>query len=111
VRLRAGKGSVHLGDPILDGRLIIEPVDLAGDAPVPPDAIAWLKARLQDPAHDLRGCLMDVLQGLEGAAVEDGDVTLEHAGQAGPEVVDVIRRLTALGVALSDCDGTSGGGR
>jgi len=111
VRLRAGKGAVQLGDPILDGRLIIEPVDLGGDAPVPPDAIAWLKARLQDPAHDLRGCLMDVLQGLEGAAVEDGDVTLEHAGRAGPELVDVIRRLTALGVALSDGGGTSSGGR
>jgi len=111
VRLRAGKSAIQLGDPILDGRLIIEPVDLAGDEPVPPDAIAWLKARLQDPGHDLRGCLMDVLQGLDGAAVEDGDVMREHAGRAGPELVDVIRRLTALGVALSDGGETSGGRR
>lgn len=111
VRLRAGKGVIQLGDPILDGRLIIEPVDLVDDAPASADPIDWLKARLQDPEHDLRGCLMDVLQGLEGAAVEDGDVILQHDGRAGPELVDVIRRLTALGVALSDGGETSGGGR
>jgi hypothetical protein len=94
-----------VGDPILDGRLSIEPVDLDSDTPVPPDAIAWVKARLQDPGHDLRGCLMDVLQRLESAAIEYGDVTLDQAGRAGPGLVDVVRCLTALGVALSDTDG------
>ena len=109
VRLRAGKGSIQFGDPILDGR--IELSSSSARSSEREAGLRFLQARLQDPAHDLRGCLMDVLQGLEGTAVEDGDVTLEHAGRAGPELVDVIRRLTALGVALSDTGGTSGGGR
>lgn len=113
VRLRAGAGGAPLGDPILDGRLMVESVDNDRGTPVPPEAIAWLKARLQDPRHDLHGCLMDVMHGLEGAVVENGVITFEHAG--GAEPVDVIQRLTALGVALSDVDvngdGTPAGGR
>ena len=109
VRLRAGAGGPLLGDPILDGRLMIESVDTDRDTPPPLEAIAWLKARLQDPRHDLHGCLMDVMQGLEGAVVENGEVTLEQAG--GVEPVDVIQRLTALGVALSDGDGMPAGAR
>lgn len=101
VRLRGGKGRVTFSDPILDGRLILEPADLSG-LEVSPAAVAWLKERLQDPSHDLRGCLMDVLQGLEGSAVEDGEVTVVQPGLAGADLEDVLQRLVALGVALSD---------
>ena len=45
---------------------------------------------------------MDVLQGLEGSAVEDGEVTVVQPGLAGADLEDVLQRLVALGVALSD---------
>lgn len=95
VRLRGGEGRVTFSDPILDGRLILELADLSG-LEVSPAAVAWLKERLQDPSHDLRGCLMDVLQGLEGSAVEDGQATVVQPGPAGADLEDVLQRLVAL---------------
>jgi hypothetical protein len=100
VRIRAGEGSPRLGDPILDGRVIVEST---GRDPRPRDAaIAWMKVRLQDPRQDLRGCLMDVLQGLPGARIEDGRLLYTLERRPGPELAEMLDRLIALGAALSE---------
>lgn len=100
VRIRAGEGGPRLGDPILDGRIIIE--STTRDSGTRDAAIQWIRARIQDPRHDLRGCLMDVLQGLPQSAVEDGAVHCEVPRRAGPELAELVDRMLALGVALSD---------
>ena len=52
---------------------------------------------------------MDVSWGLAGAVVDDEEVILEQAG--GADLAHIARRVAALGVALSDGDGTSARGR
>lgn len=100
VRIRAGEGGPRIGDPILDGRTIVEAT--TRDPRPQEAAIAWMQRRLQDPRHDLRGCLMDVLQGLPGATVEDGVLSYSVDRRAGPELAELLERLGALGAALSD---------
>ena len=106
VRLRAGKGSIQFETRSW----------MAGSRSPPPvpgrpsgrRVCASSRPRYRPRARPSR--LPDGrAAGMEGAAVEDGNVTLEHAGRAGPELVDVIRRPTALEVALSDSEETSGG--
>ena len=100
VRIRAGEGGPRLGDPILDGRVIVE--STTRDTAHVDAAIRWIQTRLQDPRHDLRGCLMDILQGMPGATVEAGTVHCELPRRAGPELADTVTRMVALGAALSD---------
>ena len=111
VRIRAGAGGPRLGDPILDGRVTVEtdPDDPAVHAA----ALRWLQARIQDPRHDLRGCLMDVLHGMPDACVESGSVRCGLPHRAGPGLPDLLRRMVALGAALSDppAQGPAGGQR
>lgn len=100
VRIRAGEGGVPIGDPILDGRVIVESRTTARDGPHDA-AVAWLRERLADEEHDLRGCLMDVLQGLPDALIEDGVVQASLPGRLGPELAETLDRLVDLGKALS----------
>ena len=100
VRLRAGKGDRRLRDPILDGRMVME-ATTRGTGPET-EAISWLKDRLADEQHDLRGCLMDVLQGLPGAMIEDGVLSYSMDRRAGSDLPGLLDRLTALSTALSD---------
>ena len=65
VRLVGDGSGVALGDAILDGH-----VSVAG--PHADSVAARLRAALDAPGLDLRGCLLDVLQGLPAVAVADG---------------------------------------
>lgn len=101
VRIRAGSDGPRIGDPILDGRIVIESTRSASsrtrDAVVP-----WILGRLNDERHDLRGCLLDVLQGLPDAVVEHGVIKASLPRFSGPELAETLDRLLDLGVALSD---------
>ncbi len=100
VRIRTGASGLRIGDPLLDGRAGIE--SLTRDTTHNDAAIRRPQRRLRDPGQDLRGCLMDVLQGMPGATVEGGTVRRDMPHRAGPELADSIDRMVALGQALSD---------
>lgn len=101
LRIRAGSDGPRLGDPILDGRIVIESTRSAGSSNRDA-AVEWIRARLEDDRHDLRGCLLDVLQGLPDAVVEDGTVKASLPRFTGAELAETLDRLLDLGVALSD---------
>lgn len=101
VRIRAGTDGERIGDPILDGRVVVEGTAGPGDE-ARAAAVAWLRARLSDDNHDLRGCLMDVLHGLPGAVIEGGAVHASLPGRPGRQLAETLDRLLDLGVALSD---------
>lgn len=95
VVLESGDGGGRLDDPILDGRIAVT-------GPGADAALAFLRGRLQDPGHDLRGCLMDVLQGMPGAQVRDGAVHMSVDRRFGEALPGLLERMVALAAALSD---------
>jgi hypothetical protein len=97
--LEAGSGGSALGDPILDGRIELSSSSARSSERVA--GLRFLHARLQDPRHDLRGCLMDVLVGLPRSRVQDGGVEIEVQHDAHP-LPELLERLGALAAALSD---------
>lgn len=98
VRIRVGTDGERIGDPILDGRIVVESTGKGSSEA----AIGWFRDRLADEGRDLRGCLMDVLQGLPGAVVNSGAIHASLPGRPGPELADTVDRLIDLGVALSN---------
>lgn len=99
ITLEAGSGGSTLGDPILDGRLELS--SSSARSSQREAGLRFLRARLQDPRHDLRGCLMDVLVGLPRTRVHDGAVEIEFRHEGHP-LPDLLERLGALAAALSD---------
>ena len=97
--LEAGSGGSTLGDPILDGR--IERSSSSARSSEREAGLRFLHARLEDPRHDLRGCLLDVLVGLPRSRVHDGGVEIEFQHDAHP-LSELLERLGALAAALSD---------
>ena len=97
--LEAGSGGSTLGDPILDGRVEVSSSSAQSAEQEP--GLRFLRARLQDPRHDLRGCLMDVLVGLPRSRVHEGGVEIEVRHDAHP-LPELLERLGALAAALSD---------
>lgn len=92
-RITAGKGGPTLGDPILDGRVRI-------GGPEAEAAAAAIRARLDSPDADLRGCLMDALHGLPNAAIEDGVLRVQVRGRISTALPDLVQRAVALGAAF-----------
>jgi len=89
-----------IGDLILDGRVTVE-----AQSPSSGDrarALSHLRACLDDPRDDLRGLLLDVLQGLDHAEVRNNGVELRTGTDADSlaEVADALPRLAALARAL-----------
>ena len=97
--LRAGSGGPTLGDPILDGRIALSSSRYRPTRRE--SSLRFLQDRLQDPRHDLRGCLMDVLVGLPDTRVHDGGVEIEFVHDRRP-LPELLERLAALAEALSD---------
>lgn len=97
--LQAGSGGPTLGDPILDGRIALSSSRYRPTRKE--SSLRFLQARLQDPRHDLRGCLMDVLVGLPDTRVHDGGVEIEFVHDRRP-LPELLERLGALAAALSD---------
>jgi hypothetical protein len=95
VVLEAGDGGGRFGDPILDGRIAVT-------GPGADAALAYLRERVQDPRSELRGCLMDVLQGIPGAQIRDGAVHVSVAGRLGEGLPGLLERVAVLAAALSD---------
>lgn len=107
VRIVPGGDGPRLGDPVLDGRVVVEWVE--GGGPEALDAaLDWMRGRLAESGPDLRGCLLDVLHGIPGARIEDGVVSVELEGRVGPELEHLLERLIALARALSDRTEPSG---
>jgi len=100
LRIRAGAGCSRLGDPILDGRVVVEGTSGSPEPSGP--ALAWLRKRLGAPDTDLHGRLLDVLQTLPGATVEDGVLSWSVERRLGTELPGVLDQMTALGAALSE---------
>ena len=100
LRIRAGAGCSRLGDPVLDGRVVVEGTSGSPEPSGP--ALAWLRKRLAASDMDLHGCLLDVLQTLPGATVEDGVLSWSVDRRLGVALPEVLDRMTALGAALSE---------
>lgn len=98
-RIRAGSDGPTLGDPILDGRIIVE--GIPGKSSSHRSLLRWLQGRLHGGDSLLRELLLDVLLGLPDAIVESHAITLTLPGRPGPELGATLLRLVALGAAFS----------